>query len=400
MPKAPILYLVHRIPYPPNKGDKVRSFNILKVLAEHYEVHLGTFVDLEEDWQHVGKLDQWCASVKAIGLSPKRARLASLRGLATGEALSLPYYRSAAMQDWVDEVAAGHRIEQVVVFSGVMAQYVDRTRFKNVFVDFCDVDSAKWTQYAQSRTWPMSWLYRREGRLLGEFERTAARAANDVSFVTAAECDLFLTSAPELRSRALAVENGVDTEFFSPTHGGTSPFSGEGPQLVMTGAMDYWPNIDGACWFAQDVMPMVRARFPDAAFTIVGMNPAPAVEALKKLPGVHVTGRVPDVRPYLHHADVVIAPLRIARGIQNKVLEAMAMGRPVVVSSASATGLRGQAGTTHELAEQAKDYVDAIERCLAAHDMGYQARALVIESYGWQAHLSAILQRLTEGARS
>jgi len=396
MPKAPILYLVHRIPYPPNKGDKVRSFNMLKVLAEHFDVHLGTFIDQDEDWAYLKELEQWCTSVKVVGLNSKRAKLASLSGLLSGEALSLPYYRSAQLQAWVDAVVDEHAIDRVVVFSGAMAQYVDRRRFGKVFVDFCDVDSAKWTQYAQSRSWPMSWLYRREGRLLGAFERDTAYAADHVSFVTQAESGLFLSAAPALSSRVLSIENGVDTEFFSPRHGGESPYGSEGPRLVMTGAMDYWPNVDGACWFANEVMPQVRERFPEASFSIVGMNPTPAVEALQAMAGIRVTGRVPDVRPYLHHADVVVAPLRIARGIQNKVLEAMAMARPVVVSSASATGLRGEPGVTHEVAEQANDYVVAIERCMKASVMGSRARDMVIGEYAWQAHLSVMVRCLTE----
>lgn len=396
MPKAPILYLVHRIPYPPNKGDKVRSFNILKVLAEHYEVHLGTFVDQEEDWTYLGELDQWCASVKAIGLNPARAKIASLRGLATGEALSLPYYRNGQMQAWVNTVRQQHGIDQVVVFSGVMAQYVAPDAFDKVFVDFCDVDSAKWTDYAPSRPWPMSWLYRREGRLLGDFERAIASVSDDVSFVTQAECELFLKNAPALRERVLPIENGVDTAFFSPAHGGESPYEGDGPTLVMTGAMDYWPNIDGACWFAQEIMPRIRERHPSASFTIVGMNPAPAVQALAEEDGIRVTGRVPDVRPYLHHADVVIAPLRIARGIQNKVLEAMAMARPVVVSTASATGLRGHVGVTHEVATTGEEFAEAVAHCLgpAACSMGAAAREAVISEYSWSTHLSKIIDRL------
>jgi len=397
MSRPPLLYLVHRIPFPPNKGDKVRSFHLLKHLAEQFEVHLGTFVDHPDDWPHVPALDTWCASVHVGRLDPRRGRLKSLAGLVTGEALTLPYYRDRGLAAWVRQTVATHQIRQAVVFSGAMAQYLDGLDLDRTFIDFCDVDSAKWSQYGASRPWPMSWLYRREGRLLGKFEQHWAARADHASFVTRAETDLFLSAAPALGDKTLVVENGVDAEFFSPDNGGESPYRDGGPHLVFAGAMDYWPNVDAACWFANDILPRIRSRHPDAQFHIVGMNPAPAVKALADLDHVQVTGTVPDVRPYVHHADVVVAPLRVARGIQNKVLEAMAMARPVVVSSASAAGLRGVPGQTHEVAETPDDYVDAIERCLAegAGDMGSAARDVVLAGYAWPAHLSAVSRCLS-----
>ncbi|KAA3652559.1 MAG: TIGR03087 family PEP-CTERM/XrtA system glycosyltransferase [Proteobacteria bacterium] len=398
MDKPPLLYLVHRIPYPPNKGDKLRSFHILRHLAAHYRVFLATFVDHPDDLRHVQALDQWCAGVHAVRLNPTLGRMRSLRGLLTGEALSVPYYRNSGMADWVGEMVRSEHIRQAVVFSGPMAQYLEGLPLARTVIDFCDVDSAKWTQYAASRRGPMAWLYRREGRLLGRYERQWARRADVSSFVTRAEADLFLAEAPQLADRVLAIENGVDSEVFSPAHGGERPYRGGQPNIVFAGAMDYWPNVDAATWFAREVMPRVWVEMPEACFTIVGMNPTPAVRALAAPGRVVVTGTVPDVRPYVHHADVVVAPLRVARGIQNKVLEAMSMGRPVVVSSASAAGLRGQAGTSHEVADAPDDYVAAIRRCLApqaAQAMGQAARQTVLEHYAWDAHLQAIPKALS-----
>ena len=174
--RPPLLYLVHRIPYPPNKGDKVRSFNILRQLARRHRVFLGTFVDHPDDQRHVEALSQWCEDVHAVPIDPRRARLASLRGLISGEALSLPYYRNAGLAAWVRDTVARHRIRDAVAFSGPMAQYLDAPGLTRRIVDFCDVDSAKWTQYAADRPWPMSWLYRREGARLLAFERRAAAA--------------------------------------------------------------------------------------------------------------------------------------------------------------------------------------------------------------------------------
>jgi sugar transferase (PEP-CTERM/EpsH1 system associated) len=397
MSKPPLLYLVHRIPYPPNKGDKVRSFHLLKHLAEHFEVHLGTFVDHPDDWPHVPTLGQWCASVHVAPLDPRRGRLRSLVGLLTGEALTLPYYRNRALGAWVRRTVSERGIRQAVVFSGAMAQYLDGLALERTFIDFCDVDSAKWTQYGEARRWPLSWLYRREGRLLGRFEQHWAARADRASFVTRAETDLFLRAVPDLGEKTIVVENGVDADYFSPQHGGARPFQGPGPHLVFAGAMDYWPNVDAACWFAREVLPQVQVRHPGVQLHVVGMNPAPSVLALGSLDNVHVTGTVPDVRPYVHHADVVVAPLRVARGIQNKVLEAMAMARPVVVSAASAAGLRGVPGRTHEVADTPADYVAAIDRCLAEQGdaMGQQARQVVLEGYAWPAHMAAVSRCLS-----
>jgi len=391
--RTPLLYLVHRIPYPPNKGDKVRSFNILRQLARRHRVFLGTFVDHPDDVQYIDTLAEWCEEAKVIRLDPRTSRLASLRGLLTGEALSVPYYRSAALAEWVGRVVAREGITQAVAFSGPMAQYLDAPGLKRRIVDFCDLDSAKWTQYAGDHRWPMSWLYRREGRRLLAFERAAAARSEASLFVTDAEAGLFKAAAPEVVARVGTMQNGVDSDFFSPEHGFANPYPDGGPVLLFTGAMDYWPNIDAVVWFASELLPKVRAKHPDARFWIVGMNPAPAVQALAG-EGVTVTGTVPDVRPYLAHADVIVAPLRIARGIQNKVLEAMAMARPVVISSAPATGLEAVSGRDCEIAHSGDEFVSRIFGLLAnvslRPTMGQAARQCVLNRYSWAAHLATL----------
>jgi len=391
--RTPLLYLVHRIPYPPNKGDKVRSFNILRQLATRHRVFLGTFVDHPDDVQHIDKLSEWCEESRVIRLDPRRAKIASLRGLLTGEALSVPYYRSAALADWVKQVVAREGIHEAVAFSGPMAQYLDAPGLSHRVIDFCDLDSAKWTQYAGDHRWPMSWLYRREGRCLLAFERAAAAGADASIFVTEAEADLFRKAAPELAGRVSAMQNGVDADYFSPANGGVSPYPAGGPVIVFTGAMDYWPNVDAVVWFATELLPKVREQVPDARFWIVGMNPTPAVQALAG-EGVVVTGTVPDVRPYLAHADAIVAPLRIARGIQNKVLEAMAMARPVVISSAPATGLAARAGHDCEIAHSSEEFVSRTVALLGdvtlRRNMGLAARDAVLRAYSWSAHLAAL----------
>ncbi|MBN9694676.1 MAG: TIGR03087 family PEP-CTERM/XrtA system glycosyltransferase [Zoogloea sp.] len=399
--RTPLLYLVHRIPFPPNKGDKVRSFNILRQLARHHRVFLGTFVDHPDDLRHVEQLSEWCEEVHVVRLSPGVSRILSLRGLLSGEALSLPYYRNAGLADWVRAVISRHGIRQAVAFSGPMAQYLDDPALQRRIIDFCDVDSAKWSQYAADRRWPMSWLYRREGARLLAFERKAAASADASLFVTEAEAGLFTRAAPEVADRVSVMQNGVDAAFFSPEQAFDNPYPAGGPILLFTGAMDYWPNVDAVVWFCAELLPRLRERHPDLRFWIVGMNPAPAVQVLAG-EGVVVTGTVPDVRPYLAHADVVVAPLRIARGIQNKVLEAMAMGRPVVISSAPATGLEAVSGQDCEIAHGNDEFVSRIFALLAdvalRRSMGGSARQKVLERYSWEAHL-AVLERLLVDAK-
>ncbi|MDQ8021876.1 MAG: TIGR03087 family PEP-CTERM/XrtA system glycosyltransferase [Moraxellaceae bacterium] len=392
--RPPLLYLVHRIPYPPNKGDKVRSFNLLRHLSRRWRVYLGTFVDHPDDWQHVPALSEWCVESRVEGLQPRTAKLLSLRGLLGGEALTLPYYRNRRMQRWVADVVAREGIRHTVVFSSSMAQYVaDQPALRRV-VDFCDVDSAKWTRYAADHKGAMAWLYRREGRLLADFERRIGEAVDASVLATEAEAELFRSVAPAASSRTHAISNGVNAEFFAPEAGRSSPYESGEQAVVFTGAMDYWPNIDAVCWFARDIWPVLRTRFPQARFYAVGMNPSEEVRALAELPGVIVTGTVPDVRPYVQHAAAVVAPLRIARGVQNKILEAMAMGRPVVAARTCAQGLDARAGEDLLLADSVDDYVDAVSACLDGRrdtaELGRHARARVLASYSWDAHLARI----------
>ncbi|MBK8120762.1 MAG: TIGR03087 family PEP-CTERM/XrtA system glycosyltransferase [Sulfuritalea sp.] len=391
---ANLLYLVHRLPYPPNKGDKVRSFNLLKHLASKHRVYLGTFIDDPDDEVHLDAVRGYCADMHVARLSPRAAKLRSLTGLLSGEALSLPYYRNAGLRDWVASTCASKQIDHAVIFSSVMADYVPDMSRLSTLVDFVDLDSAKWTQYAGTHRWPLSWLYRREGERLLAWERAVAAKATHSFFVTEAEADLFRRAAPECAARVDAISNGVDAEFFSPDHVLASPYGDTEVPVVFTGAMDYWPNIDGAVWFAGDVMPRLKQLYPEARFYVVGRSPDATVQALANDGSTVVTGTVPDVRPYLKHAAVVVAPLRIARGIQNKVLEAMAMARPVVASAACAGAIDAAQGSEFLAAADVDEFVARIGGLLAdrtsAERIGHAARQRVLASYSWEAHLARI----------
>lgn len=388
-----LLYLVHRLPFPPNKGDKVRSYHLLKHLAAHHRVFLGTFIDDPEDEVHVEAVRRYCADLHIARLTPKWARVVSLSGLLNNQALSLPYYGNAGLQAWVERTVREQRIDAVVVFSSVMARFVDKLPNLAQLIDFVDVDSHKWTQYAARHRWPMSWLYRREGERLLAFERAVAARSTRSFFVTQAEVDLFCSLAPECAGKVEAMCNGVDADYFSPEHELPSPFGADELPVVFTGAMDYWPNVDAASWFANEALPQLAREWPRLRFFIVGRSPTPAVQSLAGS-RVVVTGTVPDVRPYLRHAAVVVAPLRLARGVQNKILEAMAMGLPVIASRECATPIDAVPERDFLTAGSIDDFIAQVSALLReparAAAIGGAGRKRVVERYSWDAHLSTI----------
>jgi sugar transferase (PEP-CTERM/EpsH1 system associated) len=296
---------------------------------------------------------------------------------------------------------ARERIDAAVVFSSSMAPYAMAHPALPMLLDLVDVDSAKWAAYAPRHRWPLSWLYRREGRQLLAFERRAALASVRTFLATAKETELFAGLAPETAPRLEAMPNGVDTAYFAEDPARSSPFEpGETP-LVFTGAMDYWPNVDAVCWFAETVLPLLRPRWPRLRLHVVGRAPMAAVRALAQRPeaDVVVTGTVPDVRPWLQHAAVVVAPLRLARGVQNKVLEAMAMARPVVAARSCVQALEATPGLDLLDADEAHEYAAAVSALLTdparAGANGRSARACVQRHYGWDHHLAGLDRHLS-----
>jgi sugar transferase (PEP-CTERM/EpsH1 system associated) len=384
-----LLFLAHRIPFPPNKGDKIRSFHLLRHLSTRYEIHLGAFVDDPDDWQYRDALKPYCASIKLLPLHPRRAKLASLVGLLTGEALTLPYYRNRELARWADALAASGKVTRGLAFSSAMAQFMPAGLARRV-LDMVDVDSDKWTQYAPTQRWPLSWLYAREGRKLATWEARVARDFDATLLVSNAEAALLQQRAPAAQHKIGAFENGVDADYFSPARDYPNPYPPGVQGVVFTGAMDYWPNVDAVSWFAERIFPAVRAVVPGAQFTIVGSHPGGAVQALARQPGVVVTGSVPDVRPWLAHAACAVAPLRIARGVQNKVLEAMAMARPVVASAQAVEGIRAEAARDFTLARGEAEFARAVVAQLHAGSSAALARDCILAHYDWARNLSTI----------
>jgi sugar transferase (PEP-CTERM/EpsH1 system associated) len=396
-----LLFLTQRLPYPPNKGEKIRSWHILNYLAKWYDIHLGCLVDDPADFQHVEMVRALCVDLYAAPLDRNRAKLTCASGLLTGEPLSVTYFRNRGLRRWVDGIVTRVKPAMTFVNSSNMAPYIlDLPRTGKRVAELVDVDSEKFRSYSETAHSPMRQIYRREWRLVQQLERRVALECDHSVLVSAAEAALFRTMVPEAAGKISGISNGVDHRYFDPSREYEAPFDPALPTFVFTGTMDYLPNIDAVAWFATEVLPLIRQAQPAARFFIVGSNPAEAVRRLAKLDGVTVTGRVADVRPYLFHATAAVGPMRIARGIQNKVLEAMAMGKPVIVTSGALEGIDAIPGRDVILADQAQTFANAAIRLAAPPGagasglatpeglaLGRAARRLILERYDWDACL-------------
>jgi len=385
-----LLFLAHRIPYPPDKGDKIRSWHFLLHLARRYRVHLGCFVDDPRDWQFRDVLRELCGESCFIPLDPRLATLRSLPALLTGQPMTVPYYSDRRLHRWVSDIMARPQVRHVFVYCSAMAQYVmdgDWTG-KRCVADIVDLDSEKWMDYARRAPLSRRWLYGREGRALREVERSIAGSFGATLIATEAERMLFQRIAPEATERIKCISNGVDSDYFSPERHYENPHQPGAVTLVFSGAMDYRPNVDAVIHFAQTILPAIRRRIPAVRFVIVGSNPQPEVMALAAGAEITVTGRVPDVRPYLAHAGAIVAPLRIARGVQNKVLEGMAMAKPVVASPAALAGIVADVGAEVLRAENPEEFADAVHQAAMTDRgaaIGRNARRRVVADYSWSA---------------
>ena len=396
MAKSKILYLCHRIPYPPNKGDKIRSFNLLKALSEQYEVHLGCFIDDDFDYQYVDKLAQWCVDYKCRPQKKWRAKLKGLTSFLTGQPITIPYYSDVQLQRWVDHTLAKYQIDTVVVFSSSMAQFVDKPQYSHLHrvIDFVDVDSDKWRQYAENHGGIMRWVYQREHRLLQKVERQYCEHFDRSLFVSPDEAELFRTLMPhDLSPKIQPLLNGVDVRFFDPSLPlSAAEFELNKPYIVFTGAMDYWANVDAVCWFVEHVWPGILQQHPTLHFMIVGGNPSSEVKELAKNQGIVVTGRVEDVRPYIHNALLVVAPLRIARGIQNKVLEAMAMNKIVIATAMAMEGINAPESAWLKQTDAAAEFTTHVLESLSSPSSNIAARQWIIDHFTWSATLEPLKQ--------
>lgn len=328
----------------------------------------------------------------------------SLASLLRGEALTIGYYRDRSMQRWVDAVMAHEKPDAVLCYSSgvapfVMSDGVRRHPNARRVMDFVDADSDKWRQYAEAKRGVSRLVYRREAHCLAEFERRIAQQFDASVFVSAAEAAFFRGVAPAAADKIFGVANGVDAAYWKPNRDYANPYPTGERVVAFAGAMDYRANVDAATWFAEAVWPRIRAKQPNARFYIVGSKPTREVQALGEAADITVTGRVEDVRPYLAHAHVVTAPLRIARGIQNKVLEALAMAKPVLATPEAWEGIDEFAGRQGCISRSPEVLATEALRWLALAEPGRvpAARAMVEARYDWAKNLDAY-ERVLAGA--
>jgi sugar transferase (PEP-CTERM/EpsH1 system associated) len=399
-----ILYLAHRIPYPPNKGDKLRAFRHIKYLSRRHRVWCACFVDDAADARGVKKLKEICVDVAAVRLNRWVATGKGLWGLARGGALTKAFYHHAAMRSGLAALWRQARFDVVLAFSSSMAEYALTVPAARHVLDLCDCDSEKWTAYSQYASFATSWLYRLEGRRLAVRERVWANVFDATMVVTESEAS---TLRPFIEpSRLFVVGNGVDR---SP-----APFKREGwgegqgkdlrpPTVGFVGVMNYFPNVDAVCWFADQCWPAIRAQAPGTEFRVIGRSPTGRVRQLARRAGITVVGEVESVAHELRQCDVSIAPLRIARGVQNKVLEAMAAAKPVVLTGKVAASIRAADGHDCIVADTPDRVIQAVTRLLLdpieRARIGENGRHFVMSNFRWEDQLRR-LEAVVTGQRT
>jgi len=380
-----ILFLSQRVPYPPNRGDKITTWRLIERLKRDHEVRVVAFAHDEGDMEAARTLDGLGVPTVAVRHHERSAKLRSLPLLFTKTPLTLGVFGSSELQAAVDRLATDS--DMAYAYSSSMGAFLESHSELPRVMHFAELDSDKWRQYAQRTGPPMKWVYSREHRTLLEFERRVARSFDENVFCTPLEQRIFEQEIPGAPSMVL--RNGVGLDQFQP-----APAKAEPGHIVFTGVMDYLPNVDGCEWFVHEILPLVRAAHPNARFSIVGSRPNAAARALGKLEGVTVTGFVDRTQDWLERAAVSVAPLRIARGIQNKVLEAMAMGLPVVGTTSATQGVEGEPGRDFLLAEDpasiAREVIGLLDDPARAAELGARARAFVETNYDWEIVLAPL----------
>jgi sugar transferase (PEP-CTERM/EpsH1 system associated) len=387
-PRLPnLLYLVHRVPYPPDKGDRIRSFHVLRFLARRANVSLACLADEPVPDATVSALRRHCRRLAIVPLGRWSRWLRGLGSFLRGRTISEGVFLAPTLTTVLRGWTRGTSFDVSLASASSLVGYLrmEELRCVPAVVDLIDVDSQKWLDYAAACRGPRAFLYCTEGRRLRRLEQSLASWARAATLVSTAEADLFRGFSPW--DGIHAVTNGVDLDYFGPSH---PPEIEDG--CVFVGALDYRPNIDAACWFCRDIWPAIHRRRPDTRLRLVGRRPVPVVRSLGDLPGVDVIGQVADVRPYLIQSAIAVVPLRIARGMQNKVLEALAMAKPVVASPQALAGLSDQPGLPALSAVSPEDWSHTILALLAdqarRRQLGQAGRCYVEENHAWERCLA------------
>ncbi|APG62456.1 hypothetical protein LPB140_06250 [Sphingorhabdus lutea] len=391
-----ILFICHRIPWPPNRGDKIRSYHILHKLRQIGNVHLASFYDDRDDEQYFEEVSSQLSS-HYLEFRDKPAWRSAAEAILFNKPISLTSFASNKMQKWINNCMQGNDIKYIFIFSGQMAQFINLSdAHPPIIMDFVDVDSAKFASYAQEGNLVMRHIYSREAKKLGTFEAKIAAQAKVNFLVSEAEAALFRGQLSGKGANVMAMGNGIDHIFFDPESNYPHLDKNESPYMVFTGQMDYRPNVEAVCDFAQNMLPKIREQIPNTQFAIVGRAPTEDVRALSKIDGVEVIGAVDDIRSWLAKADIIVAPLRTARGVQNKVLEAMAMGKAVLCSALAAEGIDAQNGEHFMVAKRREDEADLaiklLQNAQMREEIGSAARAHVIATYDWSPQLGVLDQ--------
>jgi len=386
-----LLYISHRPAYPPDKGERVRAYHQIRELTRRFEVTLATLGHGPADGADLGPLPTWCQHVVVAPAAGKAGVVLHPWRLARGASLTELWFSSRTMTAALTDLCRQTPFDIVVGYCSSVLPYMQAVHAPVRVLDLVDIDSAKWSSYAQAARGPMRWLYRRESTAVAALERQALSSCQAVLVTSDSEAAL-LPPAGNVH----VVGNGVDSDYFSPGH----PVGDDHPSIVFTGTMDYRPNAEAVCWFAGDVWPALRERWPALQWHIVGRDPLPPVRALSKLAGVHVTGSVPDVRPFMRTASVAVVPLRTARGIQNKILEAMSCGRPVVATGETLKGIDARVGHEVFQADEPTQWVERVSALLAdgprREASGVAARTRILEHYSWPAQLRGMVSLLAD----
>ncbi len=386
-----ILFLCHRLPYPPQRGGKIRPFNMIRHLAVSHEVTVATLARTAEELAAGQELHRYCHDLH-VGRISKPAGWArfALHGMSAAPA-TFGYFYSPELARTVQRLLDTRSFDAIVVHCSSMGPYVAGHRGGRKVMDFGDADSEKWLEYGRTAPFPLSQAFRLEGRKVRRYEAWLGKQFDACSVNAPRERDVL---AAYVRSPIHVIPNGVDLEYFEPARP-----SGRGyipNRIVFTGNMSYRPNVDAVQHLVSAVLPRVRREIPDVQLCIVGMDPTPAVRRLADEDRVVVTGRVDDVRPYLDSAAVAVAPLRVARGLQNKVLEAMAMRVPVVASPAAFEGISAVAGRDLLVAagpdEFSRTIVTLLRDPAVRERYAAAGRTCVETNHNW----SRLLQRLED----
>jgi polysaccharide biosynthesis protein PslH len=360
-----ILFICHRFPFPPNRGGKIRPFQMIRHLSKKHSVVVASLAHTQQELEEGAGLKQHCQATIAEVLPSSSRWMRAVGKLPSGEPSSAAYFWSPRLDQRIREAWNAEKFDAAMVHCAFVAQYAMNLQGGFRILDFGDIDSAKWFDYARFRGFPLNVGYKLEALKLRRFEKKAAQSFDRCTATTRGEFEEYLTMG--VSTPCSVIPNGVDAEYFQPRP--SIPPASAAPVIVFLGRMDYFPNVDGISEFARNVFPQIRVSVPNAELRIVGSNPDARVQGLAQIAGVKVTGFVPDVRPHLADATVAIAPLRIARGTQNKVLECMAAGVPVVSSPEAARGIQATTGEHFLVAGDAASFAKQVVQVIQNSDL-------------------------------